>query len=268
MLNYTVKSTTSLLDTGTEFLPFPHSLKYSDNNFIAGNVHRLIPTGKSLMKFINDDEKADQPVMPLCIRVAKILFLCGFPENAKGYIGLKDGIPDEAYKHLVWMTSETTMDLITEGMDLKGSEKEGWWLTLFAFLLDQWIDRQDLYKLVYYSEGLFSPCKLVLCDNDDESWAFIKNKEIFVKCKDFGFVNFANYYKKAEKILSNFHFRGGNEQFYQALQFHSFLPPISTYALVTKWMMDKSKEGTHIAAVLMAFYMDNFALDNCIATVK
>lgn len=268
MLSYTVSSTTGLLNTKTEFLPFPFSLKYADNNFIASNVNRLIPTGKSLMAFINGDEKADHPVMPLCIRVAKILYICGFPENGKEYARLNEGIPNEAYKHLVWLSSEVTVDLITEGMDLKGSEEEGWWLTIFAYLLNQWIDRRDFYKLVYYSEGLFSPSKLVLCDEYDESWQFIKNKDIFSKCKDFGFDTFGEYYPKAEKILKNFHFRGGNDKFYQALQFHDFLPPISTYSLVTKWMQDKTKEGIHIAAALMAFYMDDIALDNCIEAVR
>lgn len=269
MINYTVSSMQTLARPDLTFVPFRGNFEYGNEHFISRNVREIIPTGAQLTKFIDEDEVASTPQMSILIRAAKMMTICGFPENAPEYLVLKPGIPDSAFKHLVWMSSESTIELITSGMELDEREKEGWWLTVFAFLLDQWIELNDIYKLIYFSEPLFHPSKLAVVDDDtDEAWGFIKSENIHKQTKAFGFDTFDEAYNRAKKILPRFHFYGGNEKFYQALQFHSFLPPISTYSIVTKWIQDKTKEGMHVAATLMAFYMPLDAINNCSDALK
>lgn len=263
MINYSVSPLEMLRNDKLAFLPYRGPFKYGDGHFISSYLRHLIPSGKQLTDFINDDEESDQKNMLLYIRAAKMIFTMGYPEHAPMYIKLFPGIPEQAHAHLVWMSSDATIELITEGMDLDREEKEAWWLTVYSYLLSQWIGTTQVYKLVYFNEALFSPTKLLVCEETDDSWAFIKAPDIFNKCETFGFNSFKDCYPKAKKIIERFHFYGGNEAFYQALQFHDFLPPISTYSLVTSRMQDRTKDGINVAAVLMSFYMSEETLDKC-----
>lgn len=250
-----------------KFLPYYGNFVYNSQNFVRTNVRKLIPEGKYLQTFMDDLPEGTQA---LYARAALSFIRLGFPEQFKGHIVLNEGVGERAFTHLTWLTSEETMDIIADGMDLNlGKERDSWFVVAIGFLLSQWVPEKEIYKFSYFNQALFSPQRLLHSPDEDTSWRLLLRNDLFDVADSQQFNELRENYHQAKKLVELFYFRGGNSEFYSALQFRPFLPPISTYKLVSNWLVKpKSKQTQHITQLMIALYMEPKDIQFCIKALR
>lgn len=250
-----------------EFEVMRRKFDYGDFRFLQRNVHDIIPGGDLLTEFSDND---DEQLKALCCRAGMVMTMFGYPENASDMLRLNIGIPEEAHKHLLYVSSDSTRLNLIKGMDLdkiKKTDRDNWFTVFYAYLVSQWIDRRDIYKIIYYGNALFAPTALMAKPRESVNWTLLLSEQTFEAANMYSF-DIKTLYKRAQELLKRFHFYGGNTEFYAAFQFHDFLPPSTTYALVAERMSKTDKESTHISALLIALYCPPIAIEDCIKQLR
>ena len=234
----------------TNFRPFYREKMDVTFNFLKENITAIIPAGRQLEDFVHNNQNLYNVT-----HAAIVINGLGVPENFKQLVRLKVGVSDRAYRHLNYVSNLNTKRFLSKGLNIDFEKDSEWFIILYSYFLYNWFNEKDLTYLIVFSKLSFDPITL-LFNKETKAWGLINNKKVkdfFDKSKiDF---NFNERLALANRILNNFHFRGGNEHFYSSLIFHPFLSNAGTFELISQYISKNDSKSINITAHLLALYM-------------
>ena len=245
----------------------------ANRTFLFKNVNRLIPDTSVLNGFA-EKVKLDK-AKSLFPHLGMLIHRFGVREDFKLMVGLKDGVENNAYKHLCFMTDPNIQEVLNEQLTPPDNDEEvdrsvyiGYWFSfLYSFYLDSWFNPDHLGRIITYSPLSFDPSTVMMKGLDCKGVQRILENDVvdFFNKSNIN-PNFKESLTIANKIVERYHHYGPGADFFSSLKFYHFLPDALVFDVITKYLAVNDKENMKIAANLIAIYSPKYSLKETLET--
>lgn len=254
--------------------PFTGDYEFDNYSFLRNYINHLLPPPQKVLKFV---DLPDDQFKTTLLRVAAAIIDSGSTELGVDILTNVNGYELEKHKQIAFLCSANTQKLLREHltttkMNTTPSETEFlvWLSCVISRLIFKWFDTKTIYRIAMYSESILSPVKLLANINNREecdNWKLVSLNGGLLKSGFYGF-DFNTATNKAKILLQRLHHFGANSEFYNEFKFYDFLPPASTFDLVSQFMFKTDKESVDISAVLISIYLPLINIERSIKALK
>lgn len=236
-----------------EFKPH-YRFIYNDTVFVRNNINKLIPGGRELTAFHEDDfEDLD----PYIVKAAILLSTDGFPPFIEDIV---EEVYEHAIDHLNFFMSECVSDVLFDGMSYSHDDFSKWRILLITLMLAKWFTKETALRILVHTPRCLGPVGITKLDTIADQFEGEGIKRMVGEY----FTQEGLNTSKALRLIAKLRLFGYSDQFFKVFEPHKYINYGPAMDAINKYSSRNTKKDDVFAATLMTIYFPQSSIEDAL----